>query len=184
VLTDRVQQNTLLFVGGIYGSGKTSICARVSEKLGGQHLKASELAQHKVRGVADQGKAVDSVQANQQTLLENLARTRRDASLSVLDGHYCIYNRLLQIEEIALPVFECIRPDLLLIVDIEPNIALERLVQRERATFDLERLTELRARESSHATLVSNHLRVPLLIVRFDLAIEELLKSISNHLNS
>jgi adenylate kinase len=173
------KRDDLIFVGGIYGSGKSTFCSQICEKLGAQHLKASELAQHQVKGVADLGKAVDDVDANQRALLANLAHKRHEADVTVLDGHYCIYNKSLLIEEIALSVFASMHPRLLILIDIAPEAAIRRLAQRDRASFDLRRLTELRTRENAHAQRISKSLGVLLATVPYDVNVNDVLPRIS-----
>ena len=109
---------------------------------------------------------MDDVRANQQRLLVNLAQHRERASSIVLDGHFCVYNRDLEIEEIPVAVFFQIQPSLLLLIEIAPAIAIERLTTREQASFDVARLSSLASREETHARAVSIALSVPLEIVR------------------
>jgi adenylate kinase len=151
----------LVFVGGIYGSGKTTFCRELAALARGQHLKASELARHTALGPGDQGKAVADIEANQERLLANLA-AQRAGGLVVLDGHFCIYKPDLEIEEISIAVFSRIQPTLLLLLEVEPATALKRLADREHSAFDADRLGVLASREAAHARTVATTLGVPL----------------------
>lgn len=173
----------LVFVGGIYGSGKSTLCGQLTSHFPSIHLKASELANHVPSGSADDGKAVDDVPGNQTRLLSNLDRHRKDAALVVLDGHFCIYDRALNVVDVALEVFEQVRADLLLLVDIEPARAWVRLHSREQVRFDIRRLTELAEREKLHARRVAIRTGVPLEIVPAEVHADTCARILSSHLH-
>jgi adenylate kinase len=178
-LEQRGTSGRLIFVGGIYGSGKTTTCAQLATLLGAIHLRASELARHQVKGTADDGKAVDDVESNQRALLANLDIERLRGDLVILDGHYCIYDRKSSISRIGFDIFESIRPAVLLLIDIEPELALHRLTNREQGIFNFSRLSALRTQERTHAEAVSDHLAVALNVVGFDATPESIADQIS-----
>ena len=158
----------LVFLGGIYGSGKSTLCSRTASLLSAVHLKASDLAAHTTRGFADEGKAVDNIPANQERVLANLERHRGATELILLDGHFCIYNRALEIEDVATTVFLRMRPDLLILVDVPPSVAWQRLQKREQAQFNVERLTHLAERERLNASRVAALMNLSLEVLSAD----------------
>src|SRR5262245_9431682 len=94
---------SLVFVGGIYGSGKSTLSRALSNRLGIAFCTASELIGHKGSGLGAASKAVESVTDNQAILVKQVAlRFSTSCDRMILDGHYCVPNRHHQIEEVPL----------------------------------------------------------------------------------
>lgn len=84
----------VVFVGGVHGVGKTSMCADAAERVGATHLTASSLireARHDAIAAAD--KRASDVPGNQELLLKQFAERASTANgVVLLDGHYTILN--------------------------------------------------------------------------------------------
>jgi adenylate kinase len=84
----------VVFVGGVHGVGKSSMCAHAAERVGATHLTASTLiSEAKQDAIAAAGKRAADVPGNQELLLKRFAeRTSTVSGVVLLDGHYTILN--------------------------------------------------------------------------------------------
>jgi adenylate kinase len=109
----------IVFVGGIHGSGKTTLSQALAVLVPAAHLTAGGLIREAaepghVVTVGPQDKAVPNVDANQAVLLRGLAayqaRNADDLRVLLLDGHFTLMNASGEIEEVPLEVFKTIAP--------------------------------------------------------------------------
>lgn len=84
----------VVFVGGVHGVGKSSMCANAARRVGATHLTASTLIREaKQEAIAAADKLATDVPGNQELLLKRFfERTSADTALILLDGHYTILN--------------------------------------------------------------------------------------------
>lgn len=164
----------LIFVGGVHGVGKTTLCHCVAKLLGAEHVTAGDLirsvaTESHIASQAVEGKAVLDVDANQDRLLLGLDAYRANqrhadvqSSRLILDGHFCLLDTAEQIREIPFAVFDAIQPVAVLLVEAQPETVARRLVARDASAFTIETLRALTVLENAHAVFVSSRLQVPL----------------------
>src|ERR1700749_3158889 len=119
----------IVFVGGIHGVGKSTLCERLASSEDVLHVKASSL----VRGTTPSThppseKAVQDVGANQAVLLarfeEVLATCTAKAIL--IDGHFALGRHDGTIEPIAVDVFAALRVSTLVCLQGSPGLVASR----------------------------------------------------------
>lgn len=155
--------SSLLFVGGIHGVGKSTICQRALAPLGYQCETASSLiAAHGLR--IDSDKRVGNIADNQTALLEQLQSTRKQYSRLVLDGHFTLISKQGNIEPIEPNVFKAMNPSRLILVKGDILEISRRLALRDGNGWDGPFLEKFQIAEEAQARFVSETLRVPLLI--------------------
>lgn len=111
----------VVFVGGVHGVGKSSMCADAAARVGATHLTASTLIREaKQEAIAAIGKRAEDVPGNQELLLKRfLERTSTSSGVVLLDGHYTIVNSqgaVLRLDAdlfaaLGVSTFLCIRDD-------------------------------------------------------------------------
>jgi adenylate kinase len=155
----------LYFVGGIHGSGKTTLCKRLAVILGAAHYSAGELIRLGSKHQDDRSKAVQDVELNQRLLLEVLDELSGRAATVLLDGHYTLIDQQGLIRPIGIDVFRALNPAVLLLVAEEPITISHRLQQRDGKTYDLPFLELHSKGELAHAELLSAQLSIPLAVL-------------------
>lgn len=173
--------SNMLFVGGIHGVGKTTICKKSFSPTGYQCVTASSLiAADRRRAITD--KRVDDVSNNQAALLRQLTAERTKYCRLLLDGHFTLINKLGEIEPIDVDVFQAINPDLLVLIKGSPAEIAKRLKQRDGKAWKLPLIKKFQTSEEEHANLVSSHLGIPLRIFDNDVGYAVIAKTISKEL--
>src|ERR1700723_873908 len=106
--------NPVLFVGGVHGAGKTTICRQIALAIPAAHVTAGGLIREMGSAAAANptDKVVSDVDANQELLLQGLERYRAriGADPIVLDGHFTLLGPDETLTEIPVIVFQKIAP--------------------------------------------------------------------------
>lgn len=156
----------IIFVGGIHGSGKTTLCQRLASSLGAPHYSAGDLI--RLGGVQqdERKKAVEDVPLNQRLLLEAVDRIRGSGTgTMLLDGHYTVVEKEDRVCAVAVEIFRALSPAVLLLVEAEPNVVARRLRERDHRTYELALIEKHGRAERAHANHISEMLRIPLMVV-------------------
>lgn len=164
-----------VFLGGIHGVGKGTLgqelvrCAKVS------CVSASTLIRE-FRPSDDGQKRVEHVGANQTALLDALSNYRvtcRDDL--VLDGHFVLFDKDGEVQEIEERVFEAINPHRLLLMVDEVDAIHERLLARDKSAPPLDALRRMAELERRKAEEISEKLGLSLKVIAPGYNIQEVL---------
>lgn len=171
----------MIFLGGVHGVGKTSMCERISEKFDLKVISASAIIRaERAQPSYDSRTAVMNVGGNQELLICGVQRLVNDEPGNyLLDGHFALRTLGGGIEEVAADVFLSTGVNGLICLFDEPSAIAQRLTERDYERQDLNAIAELQAAELSSANLVSRTLSISLKVVRaFDeRAFEESLRA-------
>ena len=132
-------KNSIVFVGGIHGCGKTTISQHIAVLLRAAHVTASELI--RTAGSVeptfrtDVDKKVTQADINQALLLRSLHdyRTRCNRAVILLDGHFSLLDRLGAVTRIPVEVYEAIAPVAVLLIEADARVIQKRLTKRDGA---------------------------------------------------
>lgn len=168
ILKNRSKASTvdsqLVFVGGVHGVGKSTICRDVFDVLGYECVTASSLISAYGRET-DRNKRVDRVIENQSFLLEALDKAKLKNRRLLLDGHYTLINGMGEIEPIDVEVFRAMRPHHLILIKGKPDEISERLQSRDNKLWTKTFLSKFQEAEEAHARHVAKNIGVPLRII-------------------
>jgi adenylate kinase len=160
---------SIVFVGGIHGVGKTTLCQMLASLLHASHVTAGSLIQETagVDVATTVGKAVPDISANQQLLLKGLDSYRcRVAGPIVLDGHFSLLQPSGEVVEIPIAVYVAIAPRAVVLVETDSQTAHDRLARRDGTAPSLETVSLLARHERAGAEAACAALRVPMIVVR------------------
>jgi adenylate kinase len=168
----------LVFVGGVHGVGKSTVCAEVAVRLGlPVHSASAVIRSERGLYVPVQGKAVANVDGNQQLLIEGVRKLLElSAGIQLMDGHFALRSTSGKIECISVSVFEQLGIRQVVCIRDAASSILQRLIQRDGYSGSLEEIAALQEAELQHANVVAKRLSVPLHVMSaFDAASLELL---------
>ena len=152
----------IIFIGGIHGVGKGTICKTVAKKYELQHLTASEVLKWTEISMKE-NKKVENISSTQNRLIANLNQIVRPDESYLLDGHFTLLDSEGNPEFIPESTFEEINPISLMIVIGEPKTIQERLARRDSFKYEIDILKKMQEMEISHAEFISNKLSIPLI---------------------
>lgn len=174
---------SMIFVGGVHGVGKTTMCQKAFTPLGYRCVTASSLiVEH--GGLIDKSKRVNDVSGNQAAIIKQLAMAKKIHCRLLLDGHFAVVNDRGRIEPIDLSIFQEINPTHLILVKGNPGEVTARLNKRDGKKWQSSFIKSFQMAEELHARKVSDALTIPLSIVFNDSAPAVVAKIISSQHSS
>ncbi|VAW10848.1 hypothetical protein MNBD_BACTEROID03-1808, partial [hydrothermal vent metagenome] len=145
-----MNDRNIIFVGGIHGVGKRTVCKELADKFGFQHLSASEVL--KWNEISDlKNKRVQNFVTTQDRLITNLNQIIEPKHKYLLDGHFTLLNSFGKPEKIDESTFFEIKPDSIILLTCEPKVIYKRLNQRDNSAYDLDILEKMQEMEIEHA---------------------------------
>ncbi len=170
----------MIFLGGVHGVGKTSMCAGVSERFGLRVISASAIIREERKlPSSDSRTAVLNVGGNQGLLIRGVHRIVADIpERYLLDGHFALRTLAGSIEEIDADVFRAIGVSGLICLIDDPEAIAQRLAARDGEVHDVIVISQLQAAELRSAEATSRTLGLGLNVVQaFDVgAFEDCLR--------
>jgi len=157
----------VIFVGGIHGAGKSTVCARIQDDLSIESITASQLIKRESKVFNTQNKSVDNALENQIKLIKQLKQEASGKRI-VLDGHLTLINKKHDIESIPLSVFRQINPSHILLITATAEAILNRLHARDNKIYDVNLIQTMCKKEEEHAEYISKALNIPLFIFTSD----------------
>jgi len=161
-------ESHMVFLGGIHGVGKSTICNEIFEGVGYQCVSASSLISAYGRKT-DLNKRVDHIEDNQLVLLEALNKAKAKNWRLLLDGHFTLINGQGEVEPIDVEVFRAMRPNQLILIKGKPDEIAERLQSRDKKSWSKSFLSKFQKAEEAHARYVAKSIGVPLRIISNDI---------------
>lgn len=161
----------IIFVAGVHGVGKTTVCVQVAESLRIPHFSASGLIKaEKADAIAQNGKAVADVDGNQELLIRGVRRILGQHHGSIiLDGHFTLLKPDGSVEAIPVDVFRSLHLDAIVVYRDESQKISERLNDRDNAHPNPDAIERHQLLELDQARLVATELSIPLkLLEAFD----------------
>lgn len=154
----------IIFIGGIHGSGKGTICDTLKSKVELIHLTASEVLKWNELSIQKE-KLVTDINKTQDRLITNLNKIVEENKTYLLDGHYCLLNKDEVPEKISVQTFKDIYPKKLILVIANPKIIKKRLENRDAKTYEINLIEEFQNLEINFAKEISEVLQISLHII-------------------
>lgn len=151
----------VIFVAGIHGVGKTTVCNYFSDHYKIPHYSASTLISERKMQYFSKNKKVEHIEENQDFLIEAIDSLDINDSYLLLDGHFCLLNTEGKITRIPEKTFKKLSPiGIVVLVDSEENILL-KIENRDGYRHDITLITSLQQEELTYSKEVSDTLHIP-----------------------
>lgn len=160
-------RNSVLFVAGVHGVGKSSLAVEVSKGLSIPAFSASKLIQQADPDRIYPDKLVDdSILENQRILICQVNLLKDRYPRLIIDGHLCLLDQHARVIPLSSEVFKQLGITRLLLVTAESALIKSRLEQRSEIKIDIEAIIALQTQEQDRAQAVANRLCIPLMEYR------------------
>lgn len=156
--------SSLIFVGGIHGVGKTTLCLKAFAPFGYHCMTASSLISAYGRRI-DKNKQVNNIYDNQTALIEQLALEKKKHCRFLLDGHFTLINSQGHIEPVDRSVFKRINPTQLILIKGDSKETARRLAIRDGKDWNPAFVEEFQKEEEKYAKLISKELNKDLFVI-------------------
>lgn len=155
----------IIFIGGIHGVGKGTICMEIALRANIIHITASQVLKWDEISSTD-NKLVQNISSTQERLLLGLKNLIEKDKQYLLDGHFCLLNSNGVPCKIDEETFDNINPKIISIVIDDVGKIVERLEKRDNKKYDAQTLNELQEMEIEYAKYLSNKYSIPYIEIR------------------
>ena len=159
-----------IFVAGVYGVGKNTICEQLSSDLKIPFFSAGDLIS-KVNGEKyGANKAVSDKDKNQDILATEVQALLSHHTQILLAGHFCIFNSQCEIEPLPISMFEKLSITELLLLEADTDSIIRHLSSRDKREYTFQQIADLKKCEHDFAACVASLLGCPIHIhtMKFD----------------
>lgn len=172
--------NSVIFVAGVYGVGKSTLCNKLSSATGIPAFSAGDLISDINGETYGRNKVVKNAKSNQDILISAVDVKLEKYPHFLLAGHFCIVDK--DNEVVLLPEYVFSKLHLSQIILLEANVLriAENINGRDHRTYPARILERLIACERSQAQRVAKELKIPLTIhsMHFNRSDEEALANL------
>jgi len=171
--------HNIIFIGGIHGVGKGTICSKIQKQIDLKHLSASDVLKWSEVSPDPTNKLVKDIPDTQQRLIKGLERVIEPSQKYVLDGHFCLFDSNGIPQEVSINTFQKIAPMIISVVTADIIEIAKRLKKRDGKDYNHHLLDEMQSAEKTYAMFVAKELKVPFFEIKNG-SIGELMKFLSN----
>ena len=172
--------HNVIFVAGVYGVGKSTLCNKLSSAAGIPAFSAGDLISDINGETYGRNKVVKDAKSNQDILISAVDMKFEKCPHFLLAGHFCIVDKDNEVE--LLPEYVFSRLHLSQIILLEANVLriAENINGRDHRKYPVQTLERLIACERSQAQRVAKELKIPLTIhnMQFNCSDEEALANL------
>ena len=158
-----MNNHKVIFVAGIHGVGKTTLCNELSSKFNMNHFSASDLIARERETQRLRNKRVEDIDGNQDHLIVAIDKLFNNTDWYLLDGHFCLLNQDNEVTRIPYSTYEGIAPTAVLVLVDEPTKIYDRLILRDDTKYDLAVLKAFQEEEIAYAEFIRDNLNIPYL---------------------
>ncbi|MEP4091625.1 ATP-binding protein [Reichenbachiella sp.] len=171
--------HNIIFIGGIHGVGKGTICSKIADELDLKHLSASEVLKWSEVSSDASNKLVKDIPDTQNRLIIGLEKRINPEKKYLLDGHFCLFDSNGIPQKVSIKTFQKIAPIAISVVTTDIMKVANRLKIRDGKDYNQNLLNEMQGAEKSHAISVAKELNVPFFEIKNG-SISELMNFLSN----
>lgn len=151
-----------IFVAGSYGVGKSTLCENLSRKMAIPFYSAGDIIS-KVNGETyGANKVVSDKVANQDILSGEINKILKVSPHILLAGHFCIFNKLNQVEYLPAAVFSDLHIETILLLEADSERIVKNLGMRDGKEYATQEIQKLIAAENAYAQEISKKISCPL----------------------
>lgn len=169
----------IIFICGIHGVGKSTLCQQIKDALSINFFSASSLIKEYNDYLISKNKIVGDINKNQEVLIQAVLQKKQNYNNFILDGHVTLLTDS-GIEKIPLSVFENLQISICICITNAEDIIYQRRVKRDNLTISKEIIKNHQLQETSYAKEIANHLKIPFFEISSD-NIKELIQIIKEY---
>lgn len=159
-----MEKRKIIFIAGVHGVGKTTLCNDLAAGFNIEHFSASNLIAREREEEHLRSKQVKNIAGNQDCLVVALNKYFNSKNWYLLDGHFCLLNKDNEITRVPYSTYEGISPGAILVLVDKPENIYARLSSRDSIRHNLSLLKSFQEQEIFYAEYVRDKLSIPYLM--------------------
>lgn len=162
ITKDPNESGKVIFIAGVHGVGKSSMCEEFSKEFSAMHKSASQLIREaKEEALEKDTKVVKDIAGNQQLLIDSVSRIRASGRNLLLDGHFALLNADSAPTPLPTDVFSDLAIDGVVVVHDDPSSIAFRMGNRDGKSMGENEIYSLQVLELERSEQVAKELCLP-----------------------
>lgn len=153
----------IIFIGGVHGVGKTTLCESACSKFNVIHYSASDLIKKYSHIELPSNVRVKNINRNQDALISTINKHLDTNKNYLLDGHFCLLDQDGEITKIPLSTFTAMSPMAIILLHDNPSNIYFRIQDSGREIHDMDLLLSFQEQELHYSQSVATKLNIPYL---------------------
>ncbi|MDR2515234.1 MAG: AAA family ATPase [Christensenellaceae bacterium] len=150
-----------IFIAGVYGTGKSTLCNKLSAVLKMPFFSAGDLISEINQETYGANKVVADKDKNQILLSNKVHALNLSHKRIILAGHFCIFNAFNLPEPLPESVFENLNIKHIILLEADAFVIIQNLKQRDLKDYAIESIKALISCEREQYDKVSARLNCP-----------------------
>ncbi len=155
-----------IFVAGVYGTGKSTICSALSKRLNIPAFSAGDLISAVNGEQYGANKSVVDKDINQVLLAERVQELNSKNKQIILAGHFCIFNAQDCVEILPESVYSALNVTHIVLLEADVQDIISNLRRRDGKDYSEKSVTALMEKEREQSERISKQLKCPLYICK------------------
>ena len=170
----------VVFIAGVYGVGKSTLCNILSSEIGIPAFSAGDLISEVNGETYGRNKVVKDANSNQDILISAVDTKLKEYPRFLLAGHFCIVNKNNEVELLPEYVFSKLHLRQIILLEAGVFQIAENVNRRDQRVYPIQTLAQLIDCEHKQAQRVAQELKIPFTIhyMQFDHSDEKTLTKI------
>ena len=155
-----------IFVAGVYGTGKSTICSALSKRLNIPAFSAGDLISAVNGEQYGANKSVVDKDTNQVLLAERVQELNSKNKQIILAGHFCIFNAQDCVEILPESVYSALNITHIVLLEADVQKVITNLLRRDGRAYSEKCVTSLIEKEREQSERISKQLKCPLSVCK------------------
>lgn len=155
-------KGSTIFIAGVYGTGKSTMCTALSERLHIPAFSAGDLISMMNGEQYGANKAVANKDDNQVLLAGRVNELNRENKTIILAGHFCIFNTDNHVEVLPDTVYSALNIMRIILLESDVHTIIAHLHCRDARDYSEKSISTLIEREREQSKKISKQLKCPL----------------------
>lgn len=155
-----------IFIAGVYGTGKSTMCSALSKRFHIPAFSAGDLISSINGEQYGVNKTVLDKNRNQVLLAERVRELNRKNSQIILAGHFCIFNADYRVEILPESVYSALNITQIILLEADVRNIVVNLRRRDGKDYSEKNVSVLIEKEREQSERISKQLRCPLHIYK------------------
>lgn len=164
----------LIFVAGVYGVGKSTLCNSLSKILNIDFYSAGDLISERNQEIYGRNKKVKDKDNNQNILIECVESKLKERDSIILAGHFCILGKDDKPDILPEFVYENVQISAIILLESNVQTIIEHLSQRDAKVYSKDLIEDFIMQERRQAEKISKQLQVPLIVRKMEFNSEDI----------
>ncbi|MEG0835768.1 MAG: ATP-binding protein [Christensenellaceae bacterium] len=150
-----------IFVAGVYGTGKSTMCSALSERVRIPAFSAGDLISTINGERYGANKAVVDKDGNQILLAKRVRELHHEHGEIILAGHFCIFDTANRVEVLPESVYSALNITRIILLETDVQTIIAHLRRRDKKNYLEENISTLIEREHEQSEKISKQLKCP-----------------------